>query len=124
MLPVAGFGGDRARVWASRSRGGRQLIKGYSPYQRVRSGTAYPAVLVTSGDLDTRVPPLAARKFTARLQASSTSGRPVILRYHPKAGHAANYGMPFSRHVQNAAAELAFMMRELGLPMQVASATQ
>ncbi len=93
------------------------VIKRYSPYQNVRAGTSYPAVMVTSGDLDTRVPPLAARKFTARLQASSTSGRPVILRYHPKAGHAANYGMPFSLRVQQAAAELAFMMRELGLPM-------
>ena len=93
------------------------VIKRYSPYQNVRAHTPYPAVMVSSGDLDTRVPPLSARKFTARLQASSTSGRPVILRYHPKAGHAANYGMPFSLRVQNAAAEMAFMMRELGLPM-------
>lgn len=101
-----------------------EVIKSYSPYQRVRSGTGYPAVLVSSGDLDTRVPPLAARKFTARLQASSTSGRPVILRYHPKAGHAANYGMPFSGRVQNAAAELAFMMRELGLALPAAAVTK
>ena len=101
-----------------------EVIKTYSPYQRLRSGTEYPAVLVSSGDLDTRVPPLAARKFTARLQASSTSGRPVVLRYHPKAGHAANYGMPFSGRVQNAAAELAFMMRELGLPIPAAAVTK
>jgi prolyl oligopeptidase len=93
------------------------VIKRYSPYQQVLSGTEYPAVMLSSGDLDTRVPPLAARKFTARLQASSTSGRPIILRYHPKAGHAANRGLPFSRRVQDTAAELAFMMRELGLPM-------
>ena len=101
-----------------------EVIKRYSPYQQVRAGTEYPAVLISSGDLDTRVPPLAARKFTARLQASSTSGRPVLLRYHPKAGHAANYGMPFSRRVQNAAAELAFMMRELGLAVPLATATK
>ena len=101
-----------------------EVIKRYSPYQHVRAGTAYPAVMLSSGDLDTRVPPLAARKFTARLQASSTSGRPVILRYHPKAGHAANYGMPFSLRVQNAAAELAFMMRELGLAMPIPVATK
>ncbi len=100
------------------------VIKRYSPYQHVRAGTPYPAVMVSSGDLDTRVPPLAARKFTARLQASTTSGRPVILRYHPKAGHAASYGMPFSLRVQNAAAEMAFMMRELGLAMPTAAATK
>ena len=87
----------------------------------MRDGTEYPAVMVSSGDLDTRVPPLAARKFTARLQASSTSGRPIILRYHPKGGHAANYGMPFSRRVQHTAAELAFMMRELGLEKPAAT---
>jgi prolyl oligopeptidase len=90
-------------------------IKLYSPYQRVQPKTAYPAVMLASGDLDTRVPPLAARKFTARLQASTTSGRPVFLRYHPKAGHAANRGMPFSLRVQDTAAELAFFQRELGL---------
>jgi prolyl oligopeptidase len=101
-----------------------EAIKLYSPYQQVRPGTAYPAVLVSSGDLDTRVPPLAARKFTARLQASSTSGRPVILRYHPKAGHAANRGLPFSRRIQDTAAELAFMMRELGLPVPAPTHTQ
>ena len=88
----------------------------YSPYQAVRAGTPYPAVLLASGDLDTRVPPLAARKFTARLQAATTSGRPVLLRYHEKGGHAANYGMPFSLRVQQMATDLAFVMRELGLP--------
>ncbi|MEZ5293875.1 MAG: prolyl oligopeptidase family serine peptidase [Vicinamibacterales bacterium] len=92
-------------------------IKQYSPYQQVRAGTAYPAVMLSSGDRDTRVPPLAARKFTARLQASSISGRPVILRYHPKAGHAANRGLPFSRRVEDTAAEMAFMAKELGLPL-------
>jgi len=92
------------------------VIKTYSPYQAVRAGTPYPAVLVASGDLDTRVPPLAARKFTARLQAATTSGHPILLRYHAKGGHAANYGMPFSLRVQQMATDLAFMMRELGLP--------
>lgn len=92
-------------------------IRQYSPYQHVRPATAYPAVMLSSGEHDTRVPPLAARKFTARLQASSTSGRPVILRYHPKAGHAANRGLPFSRRIEDTAAELAFMTRELGLSM-------
>ncbi len=93
------------------------VIRTYSPYQAVRAGTSYPAVLVASGDLDTRVPPLSARKFTARLQAATTSGRPVLLRYHPLGGHAANYGMPFSLRVQQMATDLAFMMRELGLPL-------
>jgi prolyl oligopeptidase len=63
------------------------------------------------------VPPLAGRKFTARLQAATTSGHPVLLRYHAKGGHAANYGMPFGLRVQQMAMDLHFMMRELGLPL-------
>lgn len=95
-------------------------IRQYSPYQQVKDGTAYPAVMIVSGDLDTRVPPLAARKFAARLQAASTSGRPVILRYHPKAGHAAGNGLPFSARAEMAAAQLAFVMTELQVPFAAA----
>jgi prolyl oligopeptidase len=91
-------------------------IRQYSPYQQVKPNTAYPAVMVFSGDLDTRVPPLAARKFAGRLQASTTSGRPVILRYHPKAGHATNNGLPFSARVDLAAAQAAFLKLELLSP--------
>lgn len=91
-----------------------EFLRKYSPYQAVRDGVDYPAVMLTSGDLDTRVAPLQARKMTARLQAATTSGLPIILRYQPKAGHAANYGMPVSRTVENMAMELAFLSRQLG----------
>lgn len=90
-----------------------EAIREYSPYQNVRAGVPYPAVLITSGDLDTRVPPLSARKFAARLQAATSSGRPVVLRYYPKGGHATNYGMPFSLRVEDAAAKLAFLTTQL-----------
>jgi hypothetical protein len=46
------------------------LLK-YSPYQNVKAGTAYPAVMFFTGDSDTRVDPLHARKMTALLQAAS-----------------------------------------------------
>lgn len=100
-----------------------QAIRLYSPYQHVEEKTAYPAVMITSGDLDTRVPPLAARKFAARLQAATTSGRPVILRYHPKAGHATGNGLPFSGRVEMATAQLAFVMTELQLSLPTAERT-
>lgn len=90
-----------------------EAIRKFSPYQNVRPNR-YPAVMIWSGDLDTRVPPLAARKFTAALQSATTSGRPVILRYHPKAGHATNSGLPFSLRVDSAASQLAFVRQELG----------
>jgi prolyl oligopeptidase len=58
----------------------------YSPYHRVKPGTAYPAVLLGSSDSDDRVDPLHARKMTAALQAASTGG-PVLLRIEAHAGH-------------------------------------
>ena len=56
----------------------------YSPYHHVKAGTAYPAIFFTTGDADTRVAPLHARKMTARLQAATTSGRPVLLSTTPR----------------------------------------
>ena len=87
------------------------FLRAYSPYQAVRDGVRYPAVILSSGDLDTRVPPLQARKMTARLQAASRSGRPVILRYDARAGHAG--GRPIGRRIEDAAAELAFLEWQL-----------
>ena len=91
------------------------FLRAYSPYQAVEDGVAYPAVMLTSGDRDTRVPPLQARKMTARLQAATASGLPVILRYHPRAGHAADRGLPLSRRIEDVAAELTFLMQQLGV---------
>ncbi|WP_420632464.1 prolyl oligopeptidase family serine peptidase [Candidatus Palauibacter sp.] len=87
------------------------VLRTFSPYQNVRDGVDYPAVMLTQGDLDTRVPPLQARKMAARLQAASTSGFPVILDYDPRAGHAG--GRTFSRNVRNTAMELAFLLQQL-----------
>ena len=89
-----------------------EVIRTFSPYQNVRDGVEYPAVMLTQGDLDTRVPPLQARKMAARLQAATGSGLPVILDYDARTGHAG--GRTFSRNVRNAAMELAFLMQQLG----------
>ncbi|HEV8201311.1 MAG TPA: prolyl oligopeptidase family serine peptidase, partial [Candidatus Polarisedimenticolia bacterium] len=90
-----------------------KYLQAYSPYQKVAPGTAYPAVLFMTGDADTRVPPLQARKMTARMQAASTSGRPVLLLYDTKAGHAG--GRPLGKMVEDQSLELAFVAWQLGL---------
>ena len=59
----------------------------YSPYHRVVDGTRYPAVLFPTGSNDPRVDPLHSRKMTARLQAATTSGLPVLLRAEAGTGH-------------------------------------
>ncbi len=58
-----------------------------SSYQHVRDGTPYPAVLLTTGSNDPRVAPWQAAKMTARLQAATSSGKPVLLRVDYQAGH-------------------------------------
>ncbi len=42
-------------------------IEGYSPYQRVRAGVAYPSFLFTTSTRDDRVHPAHARKMAAKL---------------------------------------------------------
>jgi prolyl oligopeptidase len=58
-----------------------------SPYTHVRKGTPYPAVLLTTGANDPRVAPWEAAKMSARLQAATSSRRPVLLRVDYDAGH-------------------------------------
>jgi len=88
-----------------------KYLYAYSPYQKVKPGEKYPAVLLTTGDQDTRVPPLQARKMTARLQAASTSGKPVLLLYDTKAGHAG--GRPLSKIIEDFSLEMAFLFWQL-----------
>jgi prolyl oligopeptidase len=56
-------------------------------YQHVKDGTKYPALLLTTGMTDPRVDPWQAAKMAARMQAATTSGKPVLLRVDFQAGH-------------------------------------
>lgn len=83
----------------------------YSPYQQVKKGTKYPATLFVTGDADTRVAPLHARKMTALMQAANGSDEPILLRYHVAAGHSG--GQPLNVQVKNTAEEMAFLWWQL-----------
>jgi prolyl oligopeptidase len=102
------------------------FLYAYSPYQHVKPGTKYPAVLFVTGDSDTRVAPLHARKMTALLQASTGSGsdRPVLLHYDTKAGHSRG-STPIPKQIDDLTDELGFLFAETGgaavLPMRKAS---
>ncbi len=63
-----------------------KALYAYSPYHRVKDGTQYPAMLLTTGDNDARVDPMQSRKMAARLQASGTR-QPVLLRTSSTTGH-------------------------------------
>ena len=86
-----------------------KYILSYSPYQHVKTGTKYPAVFFVTGDSDTRVAPLHARKMTALMQASTGSDKPIMIRYETKTGHSSG-GLPVSLQIDNMAEELGFLM--------------
>jgi prolyl oligopeptidase len=81
-------------------------LHAYSPYHRVKEGTAYPAVLLAAAEGDTRVDACHARKMAAMLQKASRGG-PVLLRLETKAGHGA--GKPISKVVDELVDELSFL---------------
>jgi prolyl oligopeptidase len=85
----------------------------YSPYHHVKKGTAYPAVLLITGDGDTRVDPSHARKMTAILQSATSSGKPVLLLYDSKSGHSSS--LSTSAEVEQTSHELAFLFWQLGV---------
>ena len=88
-----------------------KYLAAYSPYQNVKPGVKYPAVMLTSGDGDTRVAPLHARKMAARLQAATASDRPILLRYDTQAGHST--GLPLSRQIDQLTDEGEFLLWQL-----------
>lgn len=85
----------------------------YSPYHRVKDGTAYPAVLLTTGENDGRVDPYNSRKMAARLQAATSSGKPVLLRVSMDTGHGIGTGL--NTRVEEYADTYAFLMSQLGM---------
>lgn len=85
----------------------------YSPYHHVVPRQRYPAMLFITGDADTRVAPLHARKMVARLQAEPAAGNLVLLRYHIQSGHSG--GEPVSVQIENLAETVGFVAWQLGL---------
>jgi prolyl oligopeptidase len=84
----------------------------YSPYQHVVAGAKYPAILFFTGDGDTRVDPMNARKMTPLMQSASSSGRPILLHYSLKGGHSA--GISQTQLVEDYADEMGFLWTETG----------
>jgi prolyl oligopeptidase len=93
-----------------------QSLLAYSPYHHVLDRVPYPAVLLISGDADTRCNPMHARKMAARLQAATSSTRPVLLDYKPAWGHTPV--QPFSTKIEALTDRLAFVFHELGVHVQ------
>lgn len=87
-------------------------LKAYSPYQHLVAGTAYPPVMFVSGDSDTRVDPLHARKMAARMQALG-GPNPVLLHYDVASGH--SNGRSVDKTIDDSADNIQFLRGQLGM---------
>lgn len=95
------------------------FIRAYSPYQNIKPGVKYPAVLLTAGENDARTHPLHARKMAAALQAASGSDpdkQPVLLWVDRDSGHGG--GKPRHIQIRDIADQRLFMMWQLGMKME------
>jgi prolyl oligopeptidase len=78
-------------------------------------GTPYPAVLFLTGANDPRVNPMHSRKMTARLQAATSSGLPVLLRTSSNSGH---INRSLNERIEFTADVYAFLLHELGVAVK------
>jgi prolyl oligopeptidase len=90
-----------------------KYLLAYSPYHNVHKGTRYPSVMFVTGDLDSRVDPMQARKMCATLQwATASRENPILLHYRTEAGHVP--GLPLDASIDEGADILSFLAGELG----------
>jgi prolyl oligopeptidase len=85
-----------------------------SAYHHVKDGTAYPAVMLTTGFNDPRVISWEPGKMAARLQAATSSGKPILLRVDYEAGH--GLGSTKTQRQLELADEWSFLLWQFGEP--------
>ena len=90
-----------------------RVLRSYSPYHNIRSGTAYPAILVSTADTDDRVVPGHSFKYAAALQAADLGQKPHLIRIETRAGHGT--GKPTDKVIEESADVLAFLAQWSGL---------
>ena len=97
-----------------------KALYAYSPYHHVKAGTAYPAILMPTGENDHRVNPMQSRKMIALLQASTSSDRPILLRTSSSAGHGL-IGASLDEQIEQDSDVFSFLFDQLGIPYNAAN---
>jgi len=90
-----------------------RALHAYSPFHKVTDGTKYPAVFFLAGETDGRVNPANSRKMTARLQAATASGHPILVRLSSASGH--GMGTALTERIAQKADVFAFLFDQLGM---------
>jgi prolyl oligopeptidase len=84
----------------------------YSPAHNVKTGVAYPAVLVTTADHDDRVVPMHSFKLTAQLQSKQSGPNAVLLRVDTNSAHGSSSK---TKYIESMADILAFFFWNTGV---------
>jgi prolyl oligopeptidase len=90
-----------------------KVLRRYSPYHNIRSGTAYPAIMVATADTDDRVVPGHSFKYAAALQAADIGEKPHLIRIETRAGHGS--GKPTDKVIEEYSDLWAFVAKWTGL---------
>jgi prolyl oligopeptidase len=90
-----------------------RVLRAYSPYHNIRSGVAYPPMLVTTADTDDRVVPGHSFKYIAAIQHADPNGAPHLIRIETRAGHAS--GKPTDKQIAEYTDMYAFIAHFTGL---------
>ncbi len=93
-----------------------KALYAYSPYYRVKDGTAYPACLFLTGANDPRVDPMQSRKMVARLQAANAAKTPILLRTSSRSGHGIDLSL--TQRIGQETDVYAFLFHALGMTYQ------
>ncbi len=107
QIPIGPF--NTGEFGSVATKEGFDMLRAVDAYHKVEKGKAYPAVLLTTGASDTRVSPWQSAKMAARLQAASSSGRPVLLRVQYAGGH----GNSRAQQLEELADTYAFLLAQL-----------
>jgi prolyl oligopeptidase len=91
---------------------GFEALLAMSALHQVKDGVKYPAVLLTHGLNDRRVDAWMSGKMTARLQAATASGNPVLLLLDTEAGH--GIGSKRSQIQEQLASRWSFALWQMG----------
>lgn len=90
-----------------------KFLYAYSPLHRVKPGTRYPPLLITTADTDDRVVPAHAKKLAAALQTAQAGPAPILIRVETKAGHGG--GKPTSKVIEEAADIYTFLIKTFAM---------
>lgn len=89
-----------------------KALYAYSPIHNIKTGTKYPATLITTADRDDRVVPAHNFKYAAALQAAQGGDNPILIRIDTKSGHGAS---STTKQLEQTADLYAFLFANLGV---------